>query len=105
MSTDDAFGRWFHEQRVSLGVTLREVSNRTALSNPYISQVERGLRVADERVQQRLIDALGGDDQLPAVGEPRPPSPPADGAPAEADNDQLIDALRRLGSEPLSPDW
>jgi transcriptional regulator with XRE-family HTH domain len=62
-ANDDDFGRWVKERRHALGLSLRQLSARAGLSNPYISQIERGLRPANEEIRNRLIALLGEDGE------------------------------------------
>jgi transcriptional regulator with XRE-family HTH domain len=88
-----ALGAFIREQRKQANLSLRQLAERTRLSNPYLSQVERGLHQPSVRVLRAISDALnlsaetlltqaglldalagGGDTDLAesadAVGEP-----------------------------------
>ena len=39
----EALGAFIRQQRERAGLTLRQLAELTSLSNPYLSQVERGL--------------------------------------------------------------
>jgi transcriptional regulator with XRE-family HTH domain len=54
----DAFGRYLRSQRQLLGLTLRELSEITKISNPYLSQIERGLHEPSVRVLKSIARAL-----------------------------------------------
>jgi transcriptional regulator with XRE-family HTH domain len=54
----DAFGKYLRSQRQLLGMTLRELSEITKISNPYLSQIERGLHQPSIKVIKSLADAL-----------------------------------------------
>jgi transcriptional regulator with XRE-family HTH domain len=54
----DAFGKYLRSQRQLLGLTLRELSEITKISNPYLSQIERGLHQPSIKVIKSLADAL-----------------------------------------------
>jgi transcriptional regulator with XRE-family HTH domain len=64
-SEDSQFGEWVKARRQSLGMSLRQLSEKTQMSNPYLSQVERGLTFPDDLVRDRLIAALGDSSEGP----------------------------------------
>lgn len=51
-------GAFIAEQRRSAQLSLRKLSERAGISNPYLSQVERGLRRPSADILQRLAKAL-----------------------------------------------
>lgn len=51
-------GAFVREQRRLAGLSLRKLSELSGVSNPYLSQVERGLRRPSADVLRRLADAL-----------------------------------------------
>src|SRR5262249_9781347 len=53
-----ALGRFIRSQRQLAKLSLRQLGERTSLSNPYLSQVERGLHQPSVRVLRLLADAL-----------------------------------------------
>ena len=53
-----ALGAFIRERRKSANLTLRQLAERTRLSNPYLSQIERGLHQPSVRVLRLLSDAL-----------------------------------------------
>ena len=74
----EALGAFIREQRKRANLSLRQLAELTSLSNPYLSQVERGLHQPSVRVlkaisgalnvsaetlltQAGLIDAIAGD--------------------------------------------
>jgi transcriptional regulator with XRE-family HTH domain len=74
----EALGAFIREQRKRANLSLRQLAEMTSLSNPYLSQVERGLHQPSVRVlkaisgalnvsaetlmtQAGLIDAIAGD--------------------------------------------
>ncbi|MDQ2811986.1 MAG: helix-turn-helix transcriptional regulator [Actinomycetota bacterium] len=86
----EALGAFIKEQRTKANLSLRQLAQLTSLSNPYLSQVERGLHQPSVRVlkaisdalnlsaeslmaQAGLIDAIAGTD--PAQAGPAPASP------------------------------
>ena len=51
-------GDYLKEQRTSAKLSLRQLADQTGLSNPYLSQIERGLRKPSAEVLQQLAKAL-----------------------------------------------
>jgi transcriptional regulator with XRE-family HTH domain len=56
---DERLGAALRRRRAERGLTLVQVAERTGLSHPFISQVERGLARPSMDSLQRLADALG----------------------------------------------
>ena len=55
----EALGAFIREQRKRANLSLRQLAELTSLSNPYLSQVERGLHEPSLRVLTSLAQALG----------------------------------------------
>jgi transcriptional regulator with XRE-family HTH domain len=53
-----ALGAFIREQRKRANLSLRQLAELTSLSNPYLSQVERGLHQPSVRVLKAISDAL-----------------------------------------------
>ena len=53
-----SLGDYLREQRVAAELTLRQLAEQTGVSNPYLSQIERGLRKPSADVLQQLAKAL-----------------------------------------------
>ena len=51
-------GSFIHSQRKLANLSLRQLAELTSLSNPYLSQIERGLHQPSVRVLRLLADAL-----------------------------------------------
>jgi transcriptional regulator with XRE-family HTH domain len=51
-------GRFIREQRESARITLRKLSDLAGISNPYLSQIERGLRKPSAEILQQIARAL-----------------------------------------------
>jgi len=93
----EAFGAYLRTQRRLANLSLREMAQRTNLSNAYISQIERGLHAPSVRVlravakgldlsaEAMLMQAGLFDDDLPPEAEP-------DHAEAEADAGEASDS-------------
>jgi transcriptional regulator with XRE-family HTH domain len=55
----EALGAFIRAQRLTRGLTLRELGARTSVSNAYLSQLERGLHEPSLSVLRTIADALG----------------------------------------------
>jgi transcriptional regulator with XRE-family HTH domain len=53
-----ALGSFIRSQRKLANLSLRQLADLTSLSNPYLSQIERGLHQPSVRVLRLLADAL-----------------------------------------------
>ena len=105
----EALGAFIKEQRKRANLSLRQLAELTSLSNPYLSQVERGLHQPSVRVlkaisgalnvsaetllaQAGLIDAMAGTDgKADGTADPSAPSMP--------DTEDAIRADQRLSDE------
>jgi transcriptional regulator with XRE-family HTH domain len=56
--TVESLGDYLREQRVSARLTLRQLAEQAGVSNPYLSQIERGLRKPSAEVLQQIAKAL-----------------------------------------------
>jgi transcriptional regulator with XRE-family HTH domain len=54
----EALGAFIRERRKRANLSLRQLAELTSLSNPYLSQVERGLHQPSVRVLKAISDAL-----------------------------------------------
>ncbi len=54
----EAFGAFIRSQRKLANLTLRQLAELTSLSNPYLSELERGMHQPSVRVLKQLSDAL-----------------------------------------------
>jgi transcriptional regulator with XRE-family HTH domain len=54
----EALGAFIRTQRQMANLSLRQLAELTSLSNPYLSQVERGLHEPSVRVLKAISDAL-----------------------------------------------
>lgn len=77
-------GRYIREQRHQAELSLRKLASQAGVSNPYLSQIERGLHEPSLRVLMSIAEALGlppdtlltqagmfGDDEPPGTSDPR----------------------------------
>ncbi|MEU6084591.1 helix-turn-helix transcriptional regulator [Streptomyces sp. NPDC047108] len=51
-------GEFLREQRRSAQLSLRQLADAAGVSNPYLSQIERGLRKPSAEILQQLAKAL-----------------------------------------------
>lgn len=51
-------GDYLREQRLGAQLTLRQLADQAGVSNPYLSQIERGLRKPSAEVLQQIAKAL-----------------------------------------------
>ena len=54
----EALGAFIRERRKQANLSLRQLAELTSLSNPYLSQVARGLHQPSVRVLRAISDAL-----------------------------------------------
>jgi transcriptional regulator with XRE-family HTH domain len=104
----EALGAFIRTQRKLANLSLRQLAEMTSLSNPYLSQVERGLHQPSVRVLKLISDALNvsaetllaqaglldGDRARPAAATGRASAPGP-----EADAEAAILADQRLTDE------
>ncbi|HEV7825349.1 MAG TPA: helix-turn-helix transcriptional regulator [Mycobacteriales bacterium] len=58
MSALGDLGEYIREQRMKAQVSLRQLAEQAGVSNPYLSQIERGLRKPSAEVLQQIAAAL-----------------------------------------------
>ena len=82
----EALGAFIRSQRKLANLSLRQLADLTSLSNPYLSQIERGLHQPSVRVLKLLSNALNvsAETLLAEAGLLDPDS--ATGAGAAADS-------------------
>jgi transcriptional regulator with XRE-family HTH domain len=51
-------GEFIRDQRLSSRLSLRRLSDLAGISNPYLSQIERGLRKPSAEILQQIAKAL-----------------------------------------------
>ncbi|NPC97288.1 helix-turn-helix domain-containing protein [Nocardioides sp. zg-DK7169] len=56
--TVETLGDYLREQRTSAQLSLRQLAELAGVSNPYLSQIERGLRKPSAEVLQQIAKAL-----------------------------------------------
>jgi transcriptional regulator with XRE-family HTH domain len=120
----EALGAFIRAQRKMANLSLRQLAELTSLSNPYLSQIERGLHQPSVRVlkaisdalnvsaetllaQAGLIDAAVGDKPAPGAKAAHAPASDAanasaGGRPAPPATEAAINADERLTEEQRS---
>jgi transcriptional regulator with XRE-family HTH domain len=53
-----SLGDFIRRQRELSAMSMREFARLAGISNPYLSQIERGLRAPSEQVMQAIADTL-----------------------------------------------
>jgi transcriptional regulator with XRE-family HTH domain len=96
----EALGAFIRGQRRLARLSLRQLAELTSLSNPYLSQVERGMHQPSVRVLKLIADALNvsAETLLVQAGLLEGQDPEADG-PAAAEVTAAIRADDRLTDE------
>jgi transcriptional regulator with XRE-family HTH domain len=108
-----ALGAFIRQQRQRAGLSLRQLAELTSLSNPYLSQVERGLHEPSVRVLKAISDALNlsAETLLTEAGlidamaggspdaAPGAPAAPGAGSPAIPSTEDAIRADQRLSDD------
>jgi transcriptional regulator with XRE-family HTH domain len=56
--TVESLGDYLKEQRTSARLSLRQLAEQAGVSNPYLSQIERGLRKPSAEVLSQIAKAL-----------------------------------------------
>ncbi len=109
----EALGAFIRRQRKLANLSLRQLAELTSLSNPYLSQIERGLHQPSVRVLKLLSTALNvsAETLLAEAGLLDPDSfaaaraadagsaPSAPSAPDAPDAEAAIRADQRLSDE------
>ena len=92
-----ALGSFIRSQRQLANLSLRQLAELTTLSNPYLSQLERGLHQPSVRVLKLVADALqvSTEDLLARSGLSTQDENAAGGTSVEA----AIQAEERLSAE------
>jgi len=100
-----ALGAFIRDKRKRANLSLRQLAERTKLSNPYLSQIERGLHQPSVRVIRLISDALNVPAQtlLAQAGllhrDPATDTSPASGP---SDIESAIRAEQRLTEDQKS---
>src|SRR5436189_6167217 len=54
----NSIGEYIREQREQAKISMRQLAQSSGISNPYLSQIERGLRKPSADILQQLAKAL-----------------------------------------------
>lgn len=93
-SIGSTLGGMIRQQRELASLTMRQLSTMSGISNPYLSQIEHGLREPSQSVLREIAKSLGMDpDEL------TPEDDAADVPAAIAADSGLTAAQRRALSE------
>jgi len=87
-----AFGAFIRSQRKLANLTLRQLAELTSLSNPYLSELERGMHHPSVRVLRQLSEALNLSGEI-LLAEAGLLSPDRDGA-EDAEQSAVALAIR-----------
>jgi transcriptional regulator with XRE-family HTH domain len=106
----EALGAYIREQRQRANLSLRQLAELTSLSNPYLSQVERGLHQPSIRALRAISDALnlsaetllaqaGLIDAITDPGKGKPDDGGTSAGPAVPDTERAIQSDQRLSAD------
>ena len=86
-----AFGAFLRSQRRMANLSLREMAERTKVSNAYLSQIERGMHAPSIRVMRSIARALdlSAEAMLAQAGMLDDATPP-DGGPAQPSGTEAV---------------
>jgi transcriptional regulator with XRE-family HTH domain len=73
-----SLGEMIRRQREMAALPMRQLAAMAGISNPYLSQIERGLRDPSDQVLNAIADSLqmSADSLRPPVPDPAPDAPP-----------------------------
>jgi transcriptional regulator with XRE-family HTH domain len=85
-ATASSLGEIIRQQREVAELSMRQFAELAGISNPYLSQIERGLRAPSETVLDSIARTLkvSADALYKQAGMPAPGSPPAANAVLDA---------------------
>jgi transcriptional regulator with XRE-family HTH domain len=85
-SAASSLGEIIRQQRELAELSMRQFAELAGISNPYLSQIERGLRAPSENVLDSIARTLkvSADALYEQAGMPAPGSPPEANAVLEA---------------------
>ena len=92
-------GAFIREQRKAAQLSLRHLSHLAGVSNPYLSQIERGIRRPSAEILQQLADALriSAETLYVRAGFLRADETgPADSVPAAIERDQHLTPEQKI---------
>ena len=100
----EALGAFIRNQRKMANLSLRQLAELTSLSNPYLSQVERGLHQPSVRVLKAISGALNLSAetllvQAGLIDAVTGQGPDADAAGEQPQTEDVIRADQRLSDD------
>jgi len=106
----EALGAFIRERRKQANLSLRQLAELTSLSNPYLSQIERGLHQPSVRVLRAISDALNLSAEtllaqaglIDAIAAGTSATTSAEDDPPVPDTEQAIRADKRLSEDQKS---
>ncbi|SDP86796.1 Helix-turn-helix [Actinopolyspora xinjiangensis] len=105
-------GEYIRAQRDTAQISLRQLARRAGVSNPYLSQVERGLRKPSAEILQQIAKALRISAEAlyvrAGILENRPAGPVVDAVLADTELSErqkqvLLDVYASFRGEDASP--
>lgn len=110
-------GEYIRQQRSSAKISLRQLSKLAGVSNPYLSQIERGVRKPSAEILQQIAKGLrisaealyvqAGILDVPSAGGPVPDAIRSDAELSERQKQVLLDiyeSFRRENTAAASAD-
>jgi transcriptional regulator with XRE-family HTH domain len=92
----NALGEFIRRQRELQDVSMRQFAEMAGISNPYLSQIERGLRAPSETVLNAIAGSLQTSAQALREQAGVPPEPDGESSVVEAIRaDPRLTAARR----------
>jgi len=93
---DSPLGSYIRKQRELQALSMRQLANLAGISNPYLSQIERGLREPSEKVIEALASnlELSADALYKQAGRTRRPAAAGDDADAEPEESAVESAIK-----------
>jgi transcriptional regulator with XRE-family HTH domain len=95
----EALGAFIRAQRQTANLSLRQLAELTSLSNPYLSQVERGLHEPSVRVLKAISEALNLSAETLLAQAGLIDAVTGEGAAAEEPTEAAILADKRLSDD------
>jgi len=90
-----ALGEWIRAQRELQDLSMRQMATMAGISNPYLSQIERGLRAPSEQVLEAIASSLQTSAEVLREDAGVAKAPEEDGEPAAV---EAIKADSRLSA-------
>jgi transcriptional regulator with XRE-family HTH domain len=100
----ESLGAFIRSKRKLANLSLRQLAERTRLSNPYLSQIERGLHQPSVRVIRLISDALNVSTEtlLAHAGLLRHDRSDESAAERRSSVEEAIEAEQRLSAQQKS---